>query len=363
MRLVWARVNGVSLSADDIQELSVALDDGSDGIALSYPALAGSCAPGDRVLLNTTAVGLDLGTGGKHFVVAVLGEGQGVALDRPSGGHIMKLRYTPLQRDVLAVESPESPDHAAMQEARSLTGMPVVCCGLHSQVPLVAAAIKQADPALRVVYCMTDSASLALPLSTVMRAAVSAKLVDATISCGQAFGGRYEAVNLHSGLLAARHVARADAAIVAIGPGNVGTGTPYGHGGISQAEAINAVAVLAGSPVAVLRLSFADKRERHRVVSHHTLAALGEITLAPAVVAVPTLPEECAERVRAALEGAGICEKHRCVQAEAGSVPEPDLRGLCVTTMGRSVEDDPAFYSAAYAAGELAARIAAGETL
>ena len=101
--------------------------------------------------------------------------GQGVALDEPSGGHVMKLRYTPMQRDVLAVESPESPHHAEMSQARGLTGMPVMCCGLHSQVPLVAAAVKQQMPEARIAYCMTDAASLALPLSEVVRASVSAK--------------------------------------------------------------------------------------------------------------------------------------------------------------------------------------------
>ncbi len=77
----------------------------------------------------------------------------------------MKLRYTPLQIDVVSVESPESPSHDVMQTADDLGGMPVVCCGLHSQVPLVAAAIKSVDPECRVVYCMTDAASLPLPLS------------------------------------------------------------------------------------------------------------------------------------------------------------------------------------------------------
>jgi hypothetical protein len=363
MRLVWGTVSDVMHAADDIQELAVLVDDSSEGRALNYPALSGTCVAGDRVLLNTTAVGLGLGTGGKHFVVARLGESTGVALDDDSGGHIMKLRYTPMQRDVLAVESPESPAHEQMRQARSLCGMPVVCCGLHSQAPLVAAAAKQANPALRIAYCMTDAASLALPLSDVIRASLDADLIDTTITCGQAFGGRYESVNLHSGLLAARHVVRADLAIVAIGPGVVGTTTPYGHGGVSQGESINAAATLGGKPVAVLRMSFADTRERHRIVSHHTLAALGEIALARAVVAVPTLPEDFAEQVESALEAAGICERHKCVRAAAGATAPPDMRGVYVQTMGRGPSEDPAFFSAAYAAGELAARMVAGETL
>lgn len=363
MRLVWARVETVTRDARDLQELAVALDDDRAGIALNYPALSGVCVVGDRVLLNTTAVELGLGTGGKHFVVARLGEGRGVALDDASGGHIMKLRYTPLQRDVLAVESPESPHHATMTRAETLSGMPVICCGLHSQVPLAAAAVKQLDPSLRVAYCMTDSGSLSLALSDVARASVGAGLLDSTVTCGCAFGGQLEAVNLHSGLLAARHVVHADVAIVAIGPGVVGTATPFGHGGVAQGEAVNAAAALGGTPVAVVRMSFADTRARHRPVSHHTLAALSRIALARAVVALPTLPEDYAEQVEDALETAGICERHHCVQAAAGSAATPDMRGVIVQTMGRGPAEDPAFFSAAYAAGAVAARIAAGESV
>lgn len=363
MRLVWGSVVSVPASVEGLQNLEVELDDGSLQHAINYPRLVRKCVEGDRVLLNTTAMDLELGTGGKHFVVARLGEASGVAFDAPAGGHIMKLRYTPMQVDVLAVESQESPHHAVMKNATDLAGMPVVCCGLHSQVPLVAAAIKQADPNLKVAYCMTDTAALALPLSDIVRAGVAEGLIDATISCGQAFGGRYEAVNLHSGLLAARHVAGADVAIAAIGPGVVGTATPFGHGGIAQGEAINAVAVLGGVPVAALRLSFADTRARHRVVSHHTLSALTQIALASARVAIPSLPEEYAEQVEDVLEIAGVWKLHQRCDSTAGRIPAPDLRGIEVKTMGRGLAEDPAFFAAAFAAGGVAAGVASGESV
>lgn len=354
MRLVWATVIADKSSSTDAQNLVVVLDDGSEGKAVCFPALCGTCSIDDRVLLNTTAVDLALGTGGLHFVVT-RGEATGVAYDSASGGHIMKLRYTPLQVDVVSVESQESEHHEIMRAATSLGGMPVVCCGLHSQVPLVAAAVKSADPNLRVAYCMTDEAALALPLSDVIRACVREGLLDATISCGQAFGGQLEAVNLHSGLLAARYVARADVVIVAIGPGVVGTATPFGHGGVAQGEALNSVVSLRGTPIAVLRMSFADARSRHRVVSHHSIAALTQISLAPVRVAVPVLPQDFAEQVEDALESAGVWDQH--VRADAEAIT-PDMRGVRVSTMGRGPGDDPSFFAAAYAAGECAARIA-----
>jgi hypothetical protein len=281
MRLVWATVTGLVPAAGGLQRIEVLLDDGATGPALSYARLSGVCAMGDRVLVNTTAVDLELGTGGLHFVVARAGDCTGVALDEPSGGHIMKLRYTPLQIDVCSVEEQASPHHETMRTAQDLGGMPVACCGLHSQVPLVAAAAKHADPDLRVAYVMTDFAALPLSLSELVRMSVSTGLIDSTVTCGQAFGGEHEAVNLHSGLLAARYVVGADIAVVAIGPGVVGTATPFGHGGVVQGEAVNAAGALGGTPVATLRLSFADERSRHRVVSHHTLTALSRIALTP----------------------------------------------------------------------------------
>jgi hypothetical protein len=272
----------------------------------------------------------------------------------------MKLRYTPMQLDVLAVESQESPHHEIMRAAETLDGCPVVCCGLHSQVPLVAAAVKAADPSLSVAFCMTDGAALAMPVSDLVRECVSAGLVDTTVTCGQAFGGDFEAVNLHSGMLAARDVAYADVIVVAIGPGVVGTATPFGHGGIAQGEAINAVAALRGTPVACLRMSFADQRPRHQGVSHHSLAALTRVALAPAQVAVPSLPLQLAEKIDAALDGAGVWERHVRADAASGSVSPPSTRGVVVRSMGRGLDDDPAFFASAFAAGEVAARLRMG---
>ncbi len=357
MRLAWATVAAVVSTRTDVQRLDVVFDDERRGAAVCYVRLSGACSPGERVIVNTTAVDLALGTGGVHFVVARAGEGRGSVHEAASGGHIMKLRYSPHQLDVLAVESQESPHHERMKSAESLAGTPVVCCGLHSQVPLVAAAVKDVRPDLRVAYCMTDQAALALGLSDVIHAGVEAGLIDATVTCGQAFGGALEAVNTHSGLLAAVHVAQADVIITAIGPGVVGTATPFGHGGIAQGEAINAVHSLGGVPVACLRVSFADPRPRHRGVSHHSLSALTRVALAPAKVAVPSVPPELGGVIEQALASAGVWTVHERVVARAGSVPPPSLRGVEVTTMGRSLSEDPAFFAAAFAAGEVAARL------
>lgn len=361
MRLVWGIVVSLLEDAEDIQRLEVALDDSSLGTAIAYPRLGGRCAVSDRVLLNTTAVDMALGTGGAHFVVANARVTEGVAFDSPSGGHIMKIRYTPAQVDVLAVEEQDSPHHDVMKAVDSLAGMPVACCGLHSHVPLVAAAIKQSAPEARVAYVMPDGAALPIALSDIVRASREAGLVDTTITCGHAFGGELEAVNLHSGLLAARHVARADIAIVAIGPGVVGTATPFGHGGIAQGEALNAVLALGGLSVAVLRASGADPRARHRGVSHHTLTALTRVALGRVIVPLPVLPADIADAIEETLEESGIWDKHTRVVTRAGRDVQPAMRGVEVRSMGRSASDDPLFFACAFAAGEACVMALHGE--
>lgn len=370
MKLVWATVLTSQLTDCDehsipkVFECSCLLDDGTQGTALVYYDLVGEVRENDRVLLNTTAVELSLGTGGKHFVVARVPAGQqpqGVALESPSphGGHIMKLRYTPLQRDVLSVESQESPWHRTMERAVDLDHIPVVCCGLHSQVPLVAAAIKARAPHLRVGYVMTDEAALSLDFSHIVAQAKDAGLIDVTVATGQAFGGDFEAINLHSGMLAACHVGGCDILIVAIGPGVAGTGTPFGHGGVAQGEAINAVGALDGLPIACVRMSFADERERHRVISHHTMAALENIALTKALVALPYLEDEyqAAQLDEKLAQFVNACG-HEAVQLEESVYDESALRGIRVTTMRRGYDEDPVFFEAAFAAGALAAQVA-----
>ena len=98
----------------------------------------------------------------------------------------------------------------------------------------------------RVAYVMTDGGALPLAFSRTVSMLVDAGWLASTVTVGQAFGGDHEAVNVHTGLLAAAHVVRADVAVVAQGPGNLGTGTRWGFSGTSAGEAVNAAATLGG---------------------------------------------------------------------------------------------------------------------
>ncbi len=110
---------------------------------------------------------------------------------------------------------------------------------------------------------MTDGGALPAWFSRSVATLREQGWLAATVSVGQAFGGDLEAVTLHTGLLAARHVLGADLVVVAQGPGNLGTGTRWGFSGVAAGEAVNAAAVLGGRPVASLRVSGADPRGRH----------------------------------------------------------------------------------------------------
>lgn len=330
---------------------------GKKAKAINYNELTGEIKPGDEVFLNTTAVEIGLGSGGYHFVFANLSN---FTLNLTGPGHLVKLRYTPLQVKVLGVEEEASPAHRFFQNPVLLEGTPVVACLLHSMVAPVAAAVKGRDQNLCVAYVMTSGGALPLALSNLVRRLRAAKLLDGTVTTGHAFGGELEAVNVYTGLLAAKEVLGAAVIIVAMGPGILGTGTPWGFSGTEQGEIINAAHVLKGEAIAVLRVSFADPRPRHYGVSHHSLTVLGKIALARAKVALPCLKDPRKEAfLEEQLQKAGIKEKHEVIKVpgERG-IETLKQRGISVSTMGRSWEEDPAFFLAAGAAGELAAQIA-----
>ena len=329
--------------------------------AINLIELTGRVAVGERVLLNTVAVEIGLGTGGKDFVVSVLRDEEPNA---PAPGHILKLRYTPLQTPVLAVESPESPHHDALCRFDSLNGLPVVCAQLHSQIPAILAGMRwaaqrQGGSALpRVAYIMTDGAALPLALSQLAAQLRERDWIAATLTAGQAFGGDYECVNIYSALAAACAVVRADLVIVCQGPGNVGTGTPLGFSGIEQGQAINAVASLGGAAIAAARISFADPRARHRGLSHHTVTVLQNVARACALVPLPYLPEEEMQCLLDALEETQIEEQHQPIFVKADdALSFLQASGLRVTTMGRGPDDDRPFFLAACAAGIAAAQL------
>ena len=323
--------------------------------ALAYPQLTGAPELGDRVLLNTSALDLGLGTGGYALVVAIPGR---LPPDAGGPGHLIKARYTPLQACVPGAEEQGSDFHELLREADDLRGMPVVVADLHSALPAILAgylAGRTDQP--RIAYVMPDGGALPAWFSRSAAALTKAGWLAGTVTVGQAFGGDLEAVSLHSGLLAARHVLAAEVAVVAQGPGNLGTGTRWGFSGVAAGEAVNAASVLRGRPVGSLRVSQADPRERHRGISHHSLTAYGRVALARADIVVPELAGEFGSQLLAA--AAALASRHNLVQVSVAGLTEA-LRACPVplVTMGRGLTEDPAYFLAAAAAGRHAAALA-----
>jgi hypothetical protein len=345
-------VRAVTRARPGAQDLEVDVG-GATVAAIAYPELCGEVGPGDPVLLNTTAVDLGLGTGGMHLVVAV----EGREIDVAGVGRVMKARYTPLQ---LAVQTVEETDAERLEASEGLRNVPVVCAPLHSMVAPIAAGAKRSAGA-RVVYVMTDGAALAGGFSHLVPTLRQAGLLDGWITCGQAFGGELEAVTVWTGLLAAKELLEAEVIVVADGPGNLGTETTWGVSALASGHALMAAATLGGRPVPALRVSFADERERHRGVSHHSLTILAEVCRVDVNVPVPVLDDEGQrEAVWASLREPKLEERHHLVEVDGRpALDELAERGVEVTTMGRGIDDDPAFFQAAGAAGILAGRMTA----
>jgi Protein of unknown function (DUF3866) len=342
--------------------------------ALAYPELTGQPQPGDRVLLNTGALDLGLGTGGYALVVAIPDR---LPPDPKGPGHLVKARYTPLQATVLGADEQGSDYHDLLRDADSLDGIPVVVADLHSALPAVLAAYysKRLAPAtaaeqpapvgaelaatgIKVAYVMLDGGALPAWFSRTLSMLTEASWLAGTITVGQAFGGELEAVTVHSGLLAARHVLGAELIVVSQGPGNLGTGTKWGFSGVASGEAVNAASVLGGRPVASLRISEADARTRHRGISHHSLTAYGRVALARADVVIPELPGEFGAGVLEAAKP--LAERHALVTVAVTGLREILLQSpVPLSTMGRSLDQDLAYFLAAAAAGRYAASLVA----
>jgi hypothetical protein len=380
--VVWRAgvVRAVGRAWDGAQELTVEIVAGGDGgepaaplppgtvvRALAYPGLVGRPEIGDRVALTVSALARGLGTGGYALVAALPDR---LPADPPAGpGHIVKARYTPLQTMVLGVDEQESPWHEALREADDLAGMPVVVADLHSAVPAVLAGIRHGAaaagrPAPRVAYVMTDGGALPAWFSRMVAGLRASGWVAGTITVGQAFGGDLEAVTVHTGLLAARLVLGADVAVVAQGPGNLGTGTRWGFSGVAAGEALNAAGVLRGRGVGSLRVSGADTRERHLGVSHHSLTAYGRVALARSDVVVPVLEGALAPlgaRVRAQAAALGAPSgRHRLVEVATAELREAlAMSPVPLSTMGRGLDEDPAAFLSSAAAGAHAVAVLA----
>ena len=373
--IIWA--DGVVTATRAVRpgavELEVIRRDGGepDEIrALAYTTLMAVPKPGDRVLLNVAALDRGLGTGGYALVIAVLDPNGQVTEQPPQpAGHLVKARYMPLQAMVAGADEQGSRYHELLRDADSIAGLPVVVADLHSALAPILLAVRHDRPQTRVAYVMTDQGALPIAFSRSVAELRAAGLLAATVTVGQAFGGDLEAVTVHSGLLTARLALEADLVVITQGPGNLGTGTRWGFSGVGAGEAINAAGTLGGRPIGALRISGVDPRPRHRGVSHHSLTAYGRVAMTPADLAIPDFAAATklagiaglaavAAMADEVTRSAALLTRHRQVLVRLDGLDQA-LRDSPVplSSMGRDLDADPAYFLAAAAAGRLAASL------
>ncbi|HEX7279162.1 MAG TPA: DUF3866 family protein [Solirubrobacterales bacterium] len=327
---------GVVVSADPL----LVEVDGERRPAWADEVLLGEMREGDEVVVNTAALDLRLGSGG--FDVVHVNLTRGLGGDGVEGdAHVMKLNYTSLQHPVMPVEG----------NANALP-VPVLVLPLHGHLAPAAWAVAQGAPGLRVGYVQTAGGALPGSLSRDVKQLRECGLLAGQVTVAPAYGGEHGSLSTVGALDAASGLGW-DMALVGPGPGIIGSDTAYGHGGMAALDSAHAALSLRCPTIISPRLSSSDPRERHRGLSHHTRTVL-ELLLAPVDVAVPA-GQPFIER---ALEGF----EHRVHRAPA------DLDGYAASnlptrTMGRSLDDDPLFFSAPLAAGTYLARSLARQGL
>ena len=337
-------VDSIISKNEHLEEIRVNIN-GNIEKAYNYSDINGIVNIGDSVVLNTTAIELGLGTGGYHFVIANLNN---LESNLVGEGHIMKLRYTPLQIKCMTVEEQDSKYHEKIEKFKSLNNLPIVVGTLHSMLTPFVAAYKKNNPSKKIVYIMTDGAALPIHLSKNVETLKNKKLIENTITIGNSFGGDYECVNIYTALITAKEVLEADVVFVSMGPGIVGTGTKYGFTGIEQGYILDAVCKLGGRAIAIPRISFGDKRDRHKGISHHSITVLKEIVNNKVEVVINICDGEKKEIIINQVEKNNLNKLHNIIYLNNNNTEE-DLKyfNLKVKSMGRNYEQDREFFDSA----------------
>jgi hypothetical protein len=324
--------------------------DGERRPAWADEGLLGEMREGDEVVVNVAALDLGLGSGG--FDVVHVNLTRGLEGGGESDAHVMKLNYTPLQHPVEPVEE---------KSVRLISGLrgkgapiPVAVLPLHGHLAPAAWAAAQAVPGLRVGYVQTGGGALPGSLSRDVKQLRERDFLVGHITAAPSYGGEHEALSTIGALDAAAKLGW-DAVLVGPGPGIIGSNTEFGHGGMAAVESAHAALARRCPTIVSPRLSSSDPRERHLHLSHHTFTVL-ELLLSEVDVAVPDADLPGAPEARRYLTEA-TAERHR-LHSVPLDLDAYAASNLPTRTMGRSLADDPLFFSAPLAAGTFLARVA-----
>ena len=318
--------------------------------AYNYKKMTGNVDIGDEVLVNTTACSLKLGTGGYHFIIANL---DNLEKQMNNWGHGMKLKYTPQQVHVSFCEEEDSPYHFLFQKRLKLQGKIVYIGELHSMLLPLCAYLKYNKRNIKISCIITDHGALPVFFSKNIRILKSLKLLDGTISIGNAFGGDYECVNIYTGLQMAFDILKADVTIITMGPGIMGTGTHFGFSSLEMGFYVNFIKNNEGKVLYIPRISFKDSRDRHYGISHHTLNILSYIVDVQIPIVLPIMKKNKVNFVMRQLKDYNLINRFPIIfRSGRGIVDSLKYFNLNPDTMGRGFKEEKDFFYAIGAVGK-----------
>jgi len=348
MRLhkVVATVKSVLLETDDYQLITT---NETDRPAYVFKKFSGIVKPGNKVVLNTTATSLNLGTGGYDFVICILAE-RHISFEDEKISHLIKLNYTPLQFSIPVVEESKDYIEALNQfENHKKLKSSVAALTIHSHLLPFLLGVKTRNPDVRTAVVLDDSSCLPAFLSSVLNYIRENRLTDAIITVGQAFGGTHEAINHASAFIYASFALKATIIVAVPGFGLKGTGSKFGHSAIRTAEVLFYAESLGAKAYLVPRVSFADNRERHFGLSHHT-SEIAEIKKNGFYLLIPEINHEAGSIINEKI--APLKELALCFSInEAAALKVLESHENMLRSMGRGLRDDPYFFIVPFACG------------
>lgn len=344
MELKKADVVRVNKIDENLQEIILDIDHPCKK-AINYIKMTGCLKEGDTVLVNTTACTLNLGTGGFHYIMGNFNSN----FNGSNGiGHGMKLKYTPNQVKVLFSEEQDSPLHSKFHKELNLKGKLIFIGELHSMlVPLCAHLKYKSSGGIKVACIITDHGALPVWFSKNIGTLRSKRLLDMVITIGNAFGGDHECVNIYTALQLAANIQGMDAVVITMGPGIMGTGTPFGFSGLDLGFYLDLCYKHGGIALCVPRISFRDSRDRHYGISHHFINIFREIIQNPLPIILPIMKKSKVVHVINQLRQSNLMTDHPVIMIEGkGIIKSLSRYQLNPTTMGRGFGDDPEFFYA-----------------
>ena len=188
----------------------------------------------------------------------------------------------------------------------------------------------------RVAYVQLGGGALPVSLSDTLRLLKARRLLETAIAVSPCLDGDVQCVTVGVGAARGRRREGFDVVVCGIGPGIVGTGSTFGHGGLAVADAANVAAALGGAPIVALRVSYGDPASAI-AASRTTRARRSRSSLGTRTVAWP--------------HGLDRADELATSSRSTSTAGERRAPGLPLYHMGRGPDDDPWFFAAAFAAG------------